>query len=174
MVLTPSTMLPLGTQAPDFSLLNVDGRTVTLKDFRGAPALLVVFMCNHCPYVKHVAKGLADLARDYQAKGFAVVGISAVIAIISLSVGEPDFATPEHVLATAHQALDAGQTKYTSVTGTPRLRQAAAFPHYRRMLWVDLLRQRVAEVIARAARAERAFRCGLQRQLPAHHAVGRC
>lgn len=77
MVLTPSTMLPLGTQAPAFSLLNVDGRTVSLADFRGSPALLVVFMCNHCPYVKHVAEGLAKLARDYQAKGAAVVGISS-------------------------------------------------------------------------------------------------
>jgi peroxiredoxin len=77
MVLTPSTMLPLGTPAPAFSLLNVDGRTVSLADFRGSPALLVVFMCNHCPYVKHVAEGLAMLARDYQAKGAAVVGISS-------------------------------------------------------------------------------------------------
>ncbi len=77
MVLTPSTMLPLGTQAPSFSLPNVDSRTVSLNDFRGAPALLVVFMCNHCPYVKHVAEGLAQLARDYQAKNVAVVGINS-------------------------------------------------------------------------------------------------
>jgi peroxiredoxin len=77
MVLTPSTMLPLGTKAPNFSLPNIDGRTVSLADFRGAPALLVIFMCNHCPYVKHVAEGLSKLARDYQAKGVAVVGINA-------------------------------------------------------------------------------------------------
>ena len=77
MVLTPSTMLSLGTQAPDFSLPATDGRTVSLADFAGAPALLVVFMCNHCPFVKHVAAGLASLARDYQAKGAAVVGISS-------------------------------------------------------------------------------------------------
>ncbi|MEZ6070702.1 MAG: thioredoxin family protein [Pirellulales bacterium] len=77
MVLTPSTMLPLGTSAPDFSLPNVDGQTVSLADFADAPALLVIFMCNHCPYVKHVAPGLAALARDYQAKGVAVVGISS-------------------------------------------------------------------------------------------------
>ena len=56
MVLTPSTMLPLGTKAPDFSLVNVDGRTVSLADFAGEPALLVIFLCNHCPYVKHVAE----------------------------------------------------------------------------------------------------------------------
>jgi peroxiredoxin len=76
-VLTPSTMLPLGTKAAPFSLPNVDGRNVSLADFAGAPALLVVFMCNHCPYVKHVAAGLAQLARDYQAKGVAVVGINS-------------------------------------------------------------------------------------------------
>ncbi len=77
MVLTPSTMLPLGTKAPDFSLPNVDGRTVSLSDFSGAPALLVVFMCNHCPYVKHIAPELSKLTREYQAKGAAVVGINA-------------------------------------------------------------------------------------------------
>lgn len=77
MVLTSSTMLPLGTQAPDFSLLDPSGKRVSLKDFDGKPALLVVFMCNHCPYVKHVAAGMAKLAREYQAKGVGVVGISS-------------------------------------------------------------------------------------------------
>jgi peroxiredoxin len=77
MVLTPSTMLPLGTKAPDFSLPDPSGKKVSLADFAGKPALLVVFMCNHCPYVKHVAAGLAQLAKDYQAKGAAVVGISS-------------------------------------------------------------------------------------------------
>lgn len=77
MALTPSTMLALGTQAPDFSLPNVDGRTVSLSDFEGAQALLVIFLCNHCPYVKHVADALSQLAREYQARGVAVVGISS-------------------------------------------------------------------------------------------------
>lgn len=77
MVLTPSTMLPLGTKAPAFSLPDTSGKTVSLSDFAGKPALLVVFMCNHCPYVKHVAAGLAQLAKDFQAKGAAVVGISS-------------------------------------------------------------------------------------------------
>lgn len=77
MVLTPSTMLPLGTKAPDFSLPNVDGTVVSLSDLAGAPAYLIVFMCNHCPYVKHIAPELARLARDYQARGVAVVGISS-------------------------------------------------------------------------------------------------
>ena len=77
MVLTPSTMLPLGTSAPDFSLPDANGKTVRLADFQDAPALLVIFMCNHCPYVKHVRTGLAALAKKYQGKGVAVVGINA-------------------------------------------------------------------------------------------------
>lgn len=77
MVLTPSTMLPLGTKAPNFSLPNVDGKTVSLADCEGAKALLVIFMCNHCPYVIHVAPELAKLAKEYQAKGVAVIGINA-------------------------------------------------------------------------------------------------
>jgi peroxiredoxin len=77
MALTPSTMLPLGTTAPDFRLPDTDGNTVALADFEGAPALLVIFLCNHCPYVKHVRHELARLTRAYRDKGVAVVGISA-------------------------------------------------------------------------------------------------
>lgn len=77
MVRTPSTMLPLGTPAPDFSLVNVDGQTVSLSDFSDAPALLVIFMCNHCPYVIHVADYLAQLTHEYLNRGVAVVGISS-------------------------------------------------------------------------------------------------
>jgi peroxiredoxin len=77
MARTESTMLPLGTQAPDFSLVNVDGRTVSLADFKGAPALLVVFMCNHCPFVKHLADALAQFTSEYLDKGAAVVGINS-------------------------------------------------------------------------------------------------
>jgi peroxiredoxin len=77
MVKTASTMLPLGSQAPDFSLPNVDGRTVALADFAAQPALLVVFMCNHCPFVIHVRKELSRFAKDYRAKGIAIVGISS-------------------------------------------------------------------------------------------------
>ncbi|MEO7676114.1 MAG: redoxin domain-containing protein, partial [Verrucomicrobiota bacterium] len=61
MSLTPSTMLPLGTSAPDFSLPDTTGKIVALKDFKDAPALLVLFICNHCPYVKHVRSELAAL-----------------------------------------------------------------------------------------------------------------
>jgi peroxiredoxin len=77
MALTPSTMLPLGTRAPDFRLPDTDGKIVALDDFANAPALLVIFLCNHCPYVKHVRDQLVSLAKDYQAKGVAVVGISS-------------------------------------------------------------------------------------------------
>jgi peroxiredoxin len=75
--LTPSTMLPIGTVAPEFRLPDTDGRTVSLDDFKGAPALLVMFLCNHCPYVKHVRHELARLCQEYQAKGVAVVGINS-------------------------------------------------------------------------------------------------
>jgi peroxiredoxin len=77
MVRTASTMLPLGTPAPDFSLVNIDGRVVSRDDFRDAPALLVIFMCNHCPYVKHVADAVAQLAAEYQQRGVAIVGINS-------------------------------------------------------------------------------------------------
>ena len=77
MVRTQSTMLSLGTPTPDFALLNVDGRMVSRDDFRDAPALLVIFMCNHCPYVKHIADELARFSAEYLAKGVAIVGINS-------------------------------------------------------------------------------------------------
>ena len=70
-------MLPLGTLAPDFRLPDTSGKIVSLADFQDAPALLVVFMCNHCPYVKHVRHELAELAVEYQARRVAVVGINS-------------------------------------------------------------------------------------------------
>jgi len=73
MSLTPSTMLELGTQAPDFALPDTDGTTVRRDDFAGRP-LLVMFICNHCPYVKHVAPELKRLGDDYAGR----VGIVAI------------------------------------------------------------------------------------------------
>jgi len=70
-------MLPLGTPAPAFSLPNIDGKSVSLGDFKDAPALLIMFICNHCPFVKHVADELAKLGRDYQSQGAAIVAISS-------------------------------------------------------------------------------------------------
>lgn len=77
MVKTASTMLQLGTKAPEFSLPNVDGSVVSLADFSGKKGLLVVFMCNHCPFVIHLREALAALCNEYQDKGLGVVGISS-------------------------------------------------------------------------------------------------
>ena len=78
MALTPSTMLPLGTVAPDFSLPDVvSGKIISPGDSAGKKGLLVMFICRHCPYVKHIREGLAQLARDCQGKGVAVVGINS-------------------------------------------------------------------------------------------------
>jgi peroxiredoxin len=74
-------MAPLGMPAPEFRLPDTDGKLVSLSDFADAPAVLVAFICNHCPYVKHVRSAVAALARDYQAKGVAVIGISSNDAV---------------------------------------------------------------------------------------------
>src|SRR5688572_2353207 len=81
MALTPSTMLPLGTPALDFHLPDTNGKTVSFADFKDKPALAVIFMCNHCPYVKHIRTGLVQLASDYQPRGAALVGINANDAV---------------------------------------------------------------------------------------------
>lgn len=77
MVRTASTMLPLGTEVPSFSLPNTEGKTISSDSFADAKAFLVIFLCNHCPYVKHVAPELSRLSADYSAKGVAIVGISS-------------------------------------------------------------------------------------------------
>src|ERR1051325_9394873 len=76
MAMTPSTMLALGTPAPDFKLPDTNGKTVLLSDFRGKP-LLVMFICNHCPFVKHIRTELAKLGRDYQPRGLGIVAINS-------------------------------------------------------------------------------------------------
>lgn len=77
MARTLSTMLELGTIAPAFSLPNTDGNSVSLDDFKDSKGLLVIFMCNHCPYVVHIREALATLAREYQEKGISVVAINS-------------------------------------------------------------------------------------------------
>ena len=77
MALTASRMLALGTSAPDFSLPDTAGKTVSLADFKKSPALLIIFMCNHCPFVKHVLGDLVELIKGYQGKEVAVVGINS-------------------------------------------------------------------------------------------------
>ena len=77
MVRTPSTMLPLGTEAEEFLLTNVDGRSLSFSDVAGEQGTVVMFICNHCPFVKHVADGLAALGHEYMAKGIGMVAINS-------------------------------------------------------------------------------------------------
>lgn len=77
MALTPSNMLPLGTLAPAFSLPGIDGRTWSLQSFAGSKLLLVMFICNHCPFVKHVRQELARLGRDFPPNDVAIVAINS-------------------------------------------------------------------------------------------------
>ncbi len=75
---TPSTMVKLGTQAPDFNLPNVmEDKPFSLNDCRGAQALLVMFICNHCPFVKHVKSEFKRLEKDYLSKGIRIVAINS-------------------------------------------------------------------------------------------------
>ncbi len=77
MVKTASTMLPLGTTAPDFRLPNIDGRLLGLSEIATGKGLVVMFICNHCPFVKHVAPELVRLTSDYESRGIRFVGISS-------------------------------------------------------------------------------------------------
>ncbi len=78
MARTPSNMLPLGTQAPNFSLLDtVSDQMMTLSGLKGDKGTLIMFICNHCPFVKHVNTQIAQLAREYQAQGISFVAISS-------------------------------------------------------------------------------------------------
>ena len=75
MVATPSTMLPLGTPAPDFRLPDPAGRLHALVDFADADVIVVMFLSNHCPYVQHIRSALAGVIAEYQAKGVGAAGI---------------------------------------------------------------------------------------------------
>jgi peroxiredoxin len=82
MSLTESTMMELGVTAPDFTLTDVvTGKTVRREDFRGQKALLVLFICAHCPYVKHIEKGLAALGKDYAGQPIGIAAISSNDAV---------------------------------------------------------------------------------------------
>jgi peroxiredoxin len=97
MVRTASTMLPLGVSAPDFHLTDVvSGAPISLETFAGKPALLVMFISVHCPFVKHVQTQLAQIGKDYASQGLAMVGISP-----NDIEKYPDDA-PEHLQALAH------------------------------------------------------------------------
>jgi peroxiredoxin len=77
MAATPSSMPPLGMKAPDFALPDFRGEEHSLSDFGDAPALLVAFICYHCPFVIHIRKEFAAFAREYQEKGLAVVAVAS-------------------------------------------------------------------------------------------------
>ena len=78
MALTPSSMLPLGTPAPAFTLQDViSNQSISLSDVRSDIATVVIFMCNHCPYVKHIQHALAETAKKYQAKDICFIGINS-------------------------------------------------------------------------------------------------
>ena len=89
MVMTASTMLALGTRAPDFQLPDTEGNTVSVTDFKEMPALLVIFMCNHCPFVKYILTEMVELIKEYQEKGVAVVGINSN-DVVSFSADRPE------------------------------------------------------------------------------------
>lgn len=74
---TPSTMLDLGTTLPSFSLPDFNGRTVSDADFKGSKALLVAFICKHCPFVRHIRQEFSRFAKEYQAKGLGIVAIAS-------------------------------------------------------------------------------------------------
>jgi peroxiredoxin len=101
MALTESSMLALGVKAPAFSLPDFAGQLHDLAEFQQSPALVVAFICNHCPYVKHVRLGFAQFAREYQARGVAVVGI------MSNDLGSHPQDGPEGMRA---EATEAGYT----------------------------------------------------------------
>jgi thiol-disulfide isomerase/thioredoxin len=77
MVATPSTMLALGTPVPSFRLPDLDGRMVSPEDFASAPALLVAFICHHCPFVRHIRQEFSRFAAEYQARGLALIAINS-------------------------------------------------------------------------------------------------
>ncbi len=78
MSLTPSNMIPLGTIAPDFALPDaITDKTMSLNDLRSTTATVIMFICNHCPYVKHIQPQLVSVANDYQARGIAFIAINS-------------------------------------------------------------------------------------------------
>lgn len=78
MARTPSNMIPLGTLAPDFQLPDtVSGETLGLQEIKGDKGTVIMFICNHCPFVKHVNQGIVQMAEDYQDKGIGFIAISS-------------------------------------------------------------------------------------------------
>ncbi len=125
MARTPSTMLPLGTVAPDFALPDsVSGRTVALENVRGSQGTLVMFICNHCPYVQHVNAELVRVARDYGGRGVGIVAISS-----NDVANYPDDA-PEHMREVARAQGYSFPYLYDATQEIARAYDAACTPDF--------------------------------------------
>jgi peroxiredoxin len=124
MVRTPSTMLPLGTVAPDFSLPNVDGSIVDYAAAAGTHGTVVMFICNHCPFVKHVADQLAALGREYQTRGIGFVAIS------SNDVATHPADSPEQMVAEADERGYAFPYLYDETQEVAKAYHAACTPDF--------------------------------------------
>ena len=124
MVRTPSTMLPLGTLAPDFELPNVDGRMVSYADAAGERGTVVMFICNHCPFVKHVADQLAGLGRDSMPRGIGFIAIS------SNDVSTHPADSPEQMVAEAEERGYPFPYLYDETQEVAQVYQAACTPDF--------------------------------------------
>ncbi|MEO1145654.1 MAG: thioredoxin family protein [Cyanobacteria bacterium J06638_22] len=125
MALTASTMLPLGTAAPDFKLPDtVTGNTITLSTFADQTALLVIFMCCHCPFVKHIQDQLAQLGKDYADKSLGIVAISA-----NDVAGYPDD-SPEHLKQMAETLAFNFPVCYDASQDVAKIYTAACTPDF--------------------------------------------
>lgn len=125
MARTPSTMLELGTSAPEFSLLDpATGKLVSLADFDKAPALLIAFICNHCPFVIHIREAFVDFAKEYSGKGLAVIAINANDAL-----NYPADA-PEKMVEVARQWGYSFPYLYDASQETAKSYQAACTPDF--------------------------------------------
>jgi peroxiredoxin len=123
MAQTPSNMLPLGTRAPAFTLSDtVSGRSLSLDQLKGGKGTVVMFICNHCPFVKHINAGLVQAARDYRPRGVAFVAISA-----NDVANYPDD-SPERMKATAQQLGYPFPYLYDETQAVAKAYQAACTP----------------------------------------------
>lgn len=125
MALTPSSMLALCTKAPDFKLMDtLTGKSYSSKESKDSKATVIMFICNHCPYVKHVIHELVQLAKDYQAKGISFIAISANDA-----AGFPEDA-PEKMTRLAKQLDFSFPYLYDETQLTAKAYQAACTPDF--------------------------------------------
>ncbi len=125
MALTPSTMLPLGTKAPDFNLPDVcSGKLTSLQQIKSDIATVIVFICNHCPYVKHIQTKLVEVANKYQAKGIRFVAIN------SNDIEKYPDDSPEKMLRDANQYHYSFPYLFDDTQAIAKAYQAACTPDF--------------------------------------------